>query len=189
MAKLVILDRDGVINVYREHGVRNPGDLELLPGSATAIARLNRAGIAVAMATNQSIIGRGVIGEDELTAIHRYLFDLLAREDAHIDLACVCCDPPDATSARHKPGPAMLDEAMRCLGATSSETIVIGDGLDDIEAAASAGCARILVRTGTGARVQAAGIPDWVLPISVHVDLAAAVAAILGDHGLKTDVA
>jgi D-glycero-D-manno-heptose 1,7-bisphosphate phosphatase len=184
VAKLAVLDRDGVINVYREHGVRHPGELVLLPGSATAIGRLNRAGIKVAIATNQSIVSRGIITEEELSTIHACLFDALKREGAYIDLLCFCCEPG---SDRYKPGAGMVLEALRRFDAVPVHTPVIGDDLDDLEAGASAGCQRILVRTGKGAALQARGIPQKVLPVSVFADLAAAVDALLDAAGKNPD--
>lgn len=182
MVRLVLLDRDGTINVDRPESVRTPAELALIPGAAAAIARLNGAGVVVAVVTNQSIVGRGVVAQDMLDRIHEELRDRLAREaGARLDALYVCVDPPDRAGERRKPNPGMLREALRRFGAEASETPMIGDDLRDLQAAKAAGCPRFLVRTGKGAATQAAGVPAELLPVAVHADLAAAVAAYLGD--------
>lgn len=178
--RLVLIDRDGVLNEETGHYVKHPGELRLIPGSARAVARLNRAGIRVAVCTNQACVGRGIIDEAMLARIHAQLHDILASEGAHLDEIFYCTDVPWVTTRRRKPGPGMLEEAMRRFGASPAETPMIGDNLRDLEAALAAGCIRHLVRTGHGAKVQAAGLPPAVLPVRVHDDLAAAVDALLG---------
>lgn len=176
---MLLLDRDGVINIDRPDSVKSPDELVLLPGSAAAIARLNVARITVAVVTNQSVVGRGVISAGQLDAIHERLAGLLAREGARLDALHVCTDPPGAPSQRRKPRPGMLIEALRRFAAEPHQTPMIGDDLRDLEAAHAAGCPRVLVRTGKGAATQAAGIPASLLPVAVHADLAAAVDALL----------
>jgi D-glycero-D-manno-heptose 1,7-bisphosphate phosphatase len=176
---LVLLDRDGVINVDRRDSVKSPDELVLIAGSAAAIARLNVAKIRVAVVTNQSVVGRGVISARQLEAIHARLGELLAGEGARLDGLFVCTDPPAAPSTRRKPRPGMLIEALGRFGAEPGRTPMIGDDLRDLEAAHAAGCPRVLVRTGKGAATQAAGIPAALLPVAVHADLAAAVDALL----------
>ncbi len=178
--RLVLLDRDGVLNEDSSNYVKNPGELRMIPGSARAVARLNRASLKVAVCTNQSAVGRGIIEPAMLERIHERLAEELAREGARIDAIFVCPDPPWAATRRRKPGPGMLEEALRRFSANPAETPMIGDNRTALEAAAAAGCPRHLVRTGHGARVQAEGIPPALLPVRVHDDLAAAVAALLG---------
>lgn len=179
MGRLVLLDRDGVVNVDRSDSVKRLDELVLIPGSAAAIARLNASGIKVAVVTNQSVVGRGVIPARQLEVIHERLAELLAREGARLDGLFVCTDPPGAPSQRRKPRPGMLIEALQRFGARPAETPMIGDDLRDLEAAHAAGCPRVLVRTGKGAATQAAGVPAALLPVAVHADLAAAVDALL----------
>lgn len=177
--KLVLLDRDGVLNEDRPDYVKNPGELVMLPGAARAVARLNQAGFAIAICTNQAAIAKGIFDEAMLARIHDKLRDALAREGAKLDAIFHC---PDAhPSPRRKPEPGMLREALRRFDADASATPFVGDSLRDLQAATKAGCPRHLVRTGHGAAIQAAGIPAEVLPVRVHDDLAAAVASILGD--------
>ena len=179
MTRLILLDRDGVLNVDKGDFVKHPGELEIIPGSARAVARLNQAGVRVAICTNQSVVGRGIIGRDQLDRIHRELAERLAAEGARIDLLLDCTDHPDRPSPRRKPQPAMLLEALRHFGARPADTPMVGDTLRDLQAAQRAGCKRVLVRTGQGRKTQGAGLPEEVLPVTVLEDLAAAVDAYL----------
>jgi D-glycero-D-manno-heptose 1,7-bisphosphate phosphatase len=179
VGRLVLLDRDGVINVDRSDSVKSQDELILISGSAAAIGRLNAAGIKVAVVTNQSVVGRGIIPPRQLDVIHERLAEMLAREGARLDALFVCTDPPGAPSQRRKPRPGMLIEAMQRFSAQPHATPMIGDDLRDLEAAHAAGCPRVLVRTGKGVATQAAGVPPVLLPVAVHADLATAVAALL----------
>lgn len=178
--RLVLIDRDGVLNVNREDYVKNPGELEMIPGSAEAVARLNAAGVLVAVCTNQSPIGRGMFDEAMLARIHDRLREELARAGARLDAIFHCPDAPGAPSACRKPAPGMLREALRRFGASAGETPFVGDSLSDMQAAFAAGCPRHLVRTGHGARTLAAGLPGELLPVRVHETFADAVEALLG---------
>lgn len=179
MTRLMLLDRDGVLNVDRGDFVKHPGELEMIPGAARAVARLNRAGVRVAVCTNQSVVGRGIIGREGLERIHLALAERLAADGAKLDLLLCCEDHPDRPSPRRKPQPAMLIEALRHFGAEPAATAMVGDKLIDLQAAQRAGCRRVLVRTGQGRRTQAGGLPDEVLPVAVHDDLGQAVDAYL----------
>jgi D-glycero-D-manno-heptose 1,7-bisphosphate phosphatase len=179
MTRLILLDRDGVLNVDKGDFVKHPGELEIIGGAGRAVARLNQAGVRVAVCTNQSVVGRGIIGPDQLDAIHRALAERLAAEGARLDLLLACTDHPDRPGPRRKPQPGMLVEALRRFDAEPGVTPMIGDTLRDLQAAQRAGCKRVLVRTGQGRQTQAAGLPDEVLPVAVHADLAAAVDAYL----------
>ena len=178
--KLVLIDRDGVINDEIGGYIRSPGDIRMIPGSARAIARLNNAGIKLAVCTNQSVVGRGMIDMAMLEKIHEHIRRELARDGGRIDAWFICTDHPDRATRRRKPGPGMLEEALAQFKAAPSDTPMIGDNLRDLEAAVAVGCPRHLVRTGHGAKAQAEGIPAAVLPVRVHDDLAAAVTALLG---------
>ena len=178
--RLVLIDRDGVLNEESADRIKHPGELIMIAGAAAAVASLNRAGVKVAVCTNQAVVGRGIIGQDMLDRIHDHLRDQLARAGAHLDALFFCTDPPWAATPRRKPGPGMLAEALRRFGAAAPETPMIGDSLADLQAAATLGCPRHLVRTGFGVRTQGAGVPETVLPVTVHDDLATAVAHLLG---------
>jgi len=177
--RLVLLDRDGVLNADRPDSVKSPVELVLLPGAAGAVRRLNEAGRLVAVCTNQGVVGRGIIDEAMLARIHEKLRAELAREGARLDALIHCSDHPRQAGPRRKPAPGMLREAMARFRLPPAETVMIGDGLADLEAAAAAGCQRILVRSGKGRATQAAGLPAHLLPVAVHEDLAGVVAALL----------
>lgn len=177
--RMVILDRDGVLNLDRPDCVKSPDELILIPGAAEAVARLNRAGIAVAVATNQSVVGRGIIDERMLARIHEKLRVELAKAGGHIDDLRVAPDAPDAATERRKPGTGMLREALEKFAADPAESPVIGDALRDLSAAAELGCPRILVHTGKGVATLAAGIPPSLEPVAVYDDLWDAVDALI----------
>ena len=177
--RLVLLDRDGVLNENRADYVKHPDELVLLPGAGKAIARLNQAGIRVAVVTNQSVVGRGIIAESMLCQIHDHLRHTLKKEGARLDAIFYCTDTPDAAGPRRKPNPGMLTEALERFSASPATTPMIGDALRDLEAGAALGCPRILVRTGNGAVTQAAGLPEGVLPVAVYENLSEAVDSLL----------
>jgi D-glycero-D-manno-heptose 1,7-bisphosphate phosphatase len=183
MTRLVLLDRDGVLNEDREDYVKTPEELVLIPRSAAAVARLANAGFRVAVVTNQSAVGRGIITEAELDAIHAALEAALANDGAALDAIYVAPDAPDAATERRKPGPGMLLEALRDFGAEPGETAMVGDTLRDMEAAKAAGCARILVRSGKGRATLAAGLPHSVKPVEVVDDLWQAADLLISKHG------
>ena len=156
MLKLVLLDRDGVINHDSENYVKTPDEWTLIPGSAAAIGTLNKAGLIVAICSNQSGIGRGILTDSALELIHRKMHDALREAGAHIDRVYVCPHHPDDDCECRKPRPGMLIRAMNEFGASPDQTCFVGDSLRDIEAAIAAGCYPILVRTGNGRRDEAA---------------------------------
>jgi D-glycero-D-manno-heptose 1,7-bisphosphate phosphatase len=183
MTALVLLDRDGVLNVNRDDYVKSPAELVMIDGAAAAVARLNAAGKMVAVVTNQSAVGRGIIDQGMLDRIHDALRDHLRRAGARVEAIFACTDPPWAASDRRKPGPGMIREALRLFRVAPDAAVMIGDSLRDLQAARTADVSRILVRTGHGAETQRAGIPQAVLPVAVHESLTEAVDALLGFPG------
>jgi D-glycero-D-manno-heptose 1,7-bisphosphate phosphatase len=177
--RLVLLDRDGVLNADREDSVKTPAELVMLPGAGEAVARLNNAGRLVALISNQSVVGRGIIDAAMLARIQERLTDELARAGAKLDAVFYCTDAPHAAGPRRKPAPGMLFEAMRQFRIAAEDTVMIGDQLSDLEAASAAGCRRILLRSGKGAASQAEGLPRHVLPVAVCEDLSSAVDRVL----------
>ncbi|MBS0185191.1 MAG: HAD-IIIA family hydrolase [Proteobacteria bacterium] len=178
--KLVLLDRDGVINVSPGKSyVMSPSEMKLIKGAGNAIACLNKAQIKVAIITNQSIVGQGSLTLQDLDQIHEHLFLLLKKENASIDKIFFCPDAPYAPTHRRKPNPGMIHEALDFFKAEAQDTPFIGDSLTDLEAAFKAGCPRHLVRTGHGKEVEKKGIPIEYLPVIVHADLEAAVKYLL----------
>lgn len=166
---LLLLDRDGVINEDLTTGVRHKQELVLLPQVPQSIARLNQAGIPVAVITNQANVGRGILSPKELEEIHYHLQVLLSASGAKIDHFFVC---PDATfSPRRKPAPGMLFEALQLFHKSPQEALMVGDALRDLEAAAAAGCPSILVKTGKGQETLKAGFVKEVAPWKVCENL------------------
>ncbi len=175
--KLIILDRDGVINYDSDDYIRSADEFVPLPGSLAAIARLKQAGWTVAVATNQSGIARGYYDEATLTAMHDKLARLLAEKGAAIDYLVWCPHGPDDACACRKPQPGMYQAIARHFKTDLKDIPVIGDSLRDLEAARAVGARPILVRTGKGERTLAAG--HDLAGIPVYADLAEAVDTLL----------
>jgi len=175
--KLVILDRDGVINADSPQFIKNPAEWHPLPGSLEAIARLNQNGYRVVVATNQSGIGRGLFDMDMLNQIHEKMHKALFAIGGRIDAIFYCPHADDAGCACRKPKPGMFERISQTLNSALDEVPAIGDSLRDLQAAAAAGCQPILVLTGKGERTRAEGN----LPAGTRIfpDLAQAVDAIL----------
>ena len=150
MIKLVILDRDGVINEDSPNFVKSPEEWRAIPGSLEAIALLNKAHILVAIASNQSGIARGLFSEIELDAIHQKMAHELMAHQGHIDKIFYCPHGPDKNCECRKPKPGLLLQAMHYFKVTPNETCFVGDSQRDIDAAISAHCQPILVCTGNG---------------------------------------
>ena len=177
---LVLLDRDGVINHDSPTGITSVDGLRIIEGSAEAIARLNAAQIKLAVVTNQSVVGKGLITREELDAIHEKLKQMLQSVGAHLDGLYVCTDHPNQPTHRRKPEPGMLLEALGEFSASPAETPMVGDALRDLQAACSAGCIPHLVRTGKGAQTEQNEGFKVLGEIAVHDNLAAFADQLLG---------
>lgn len=178
--KLVILDRDGVINEDSDAFIRSPDAWVPLPGSLDAIARLNRAGWRVVIATNQSGLRRKLFDIETLNRIHDKMNRQLAEVGARVDaiFICPCLDRERCTC--RKPAPGMLHEIGERLRTPLDAVPYVGDKPTDLQAARAAGAQPWLVRTGRGAQTEA-GVtlgPD----ARVFDDLAAAADALLGEQ-------
>jgi D-glycero-D-manno-heptose 1,7-bisphosphate phosphatase len=145
----VLLDRDGVITRRRDDYVTSPDEVEVLPGSAEAIARLCAAGYRVAVVTNQSAVGRGLMTMDTLETIHRGLDAVIRAAGGEISEYLVCPHLPDAGCDCRKPRPGLLLEAGRRLGVDLDSTFMVGDQPSDVIAALAAGCRPILLEENT----------------------------------------
>ena len=175
--KLVILDRDGVINYDSEHFIKSPAEWKPLPGSLEAIAKLTQAGYRVVVATNQSGIGRGLFDMDTLNAMHTKMHRAVQTLGGRIDAVFYCPHAADSNCSCRKPRPGMLQRIGDCFNADLSDVPAVGDSLCDLVAAAAVGAKPILVLTGKGERTQAnETLPEGTL---VFPDLAAAVEHIL----------
>jgi D-glycero-D-manno-heptose 1,7-bisphosphate phosphatase len=175
--KLVILDRDGVINFDSAEYIKSPAEWKPIPGSLEAISRLNHAGYHVVVATNQSGIGRGLFEVAALNAIHDKMHKALAHAGGRIDAVFFCPHGADAGCTCRKPKPGLLEEIAHRFNTELAGVPCIGDSLRDLEAATAVNAQAILVLTGKGKQTQAAG----GLPRNVrtYADLDEAVKAIV----------
>ena len=171
--QLVILDRDGVINEDSDEYIKSVDEFVPLPGSLAAIARLNRAGYTVAVATNQSGVGRGLFDLATLGAMHDKLQRLLAKEGGKVDRIFFCPHTPDGACDCRKPLPGLMQQIAAHYKTPLTDVPVIGDSLRDLEAARAVGARPLLVKTGKGQRTLAAG--EGLDDVPVYADLAAAV--------------
>lgn len=176
---LVLLDRDGVINKDLPQGVLSPEKFEMFSYVPSSLALLKQAGFKLAIVTNQSAIGSGLLTEETLEKIHTGLQDKLLSAGAMIDRFYFCPDSPDKPTHRRKPNPGMLEEALHDFKADPKHTPVVGDALRDLEAAAKIGCPRILVKTGKGEKTLEKGIPSHLHPVTIVRDLEEAARYIL----------
>ena len=148
--KLIILDRDGVINEDSDQYIKSPSEWIPIPGSMEAIARLNRGGYRVVVATNQSGIARGMFDIETLSAIHKKMHDLASTTGAHIEGIFFCPHGPEDRCQCRKPKPGLFQEITARLGIELTNVPVVGDSLRDLQAGAHEGCKPFLVKTGKG---------------------------------------
>ena len=148
--KLIVLDRDGVINQEIDGPVVSPQDWEPIEGSLDAIARLNQAGYQVAVVTNQSGIARGVLSVDELHAVHQTMHEQVIQAGGRIDTVVFCPHSESDECDCRKPAPGMLYTLSERLDVDLTKVAVVGDSLKDIQAAMAAAAQPVLVRTGKG---------------------------------------
>jgi D-glycero-D-manno-heptose 1,7-bisphosphate phosphatase len=174
--KLVVLDRDGTINEDRDDYVKSADEWTPLPGALEAIARLNHAGWHVAIASNQSGLGRGLFDMAALNTMHIKMNQLLARQGGRVDAVFFCPHAPDEACDCRKPLPGLFQQIANRYGIEMNGVPVVGDSLRDLQAGAAVGCEPHLVCTG-----KAGGLDDGQLQqllaqvpgATVHADLAA----------------
>ena len=176
--KLVILDRDGVINYDSDRYIKSPEEWKAIPGSVEAISHLNQAGYRVVVATNQSGVARGLFDMATLNAIHQKMMDTLAQQGAMLDAIFFCPHANEARCNCRKPATGMFEEIQQRYNIPLSHVPAIGDSLRDLTAAAQAGAQPMLVLTGKGQKTREAGhLPEGT---RVFADLAEAVRSIIG---------
>lgn len=176
--KIVILDRDGVINEDSGDFVKSVSEWKPIPGSLQAIARMCHAGYRVYVASNQSGIGRGLFDYDALFAIHDKLQRALADMGGRVEAIAYAPDHPGRATGMRKPAPGMLLDLGRRLGVSLRGVHAVGDSMRDIEAAQAAGATPVLVRTGFGRETEAA-LGAKREGVTVYNDLAAFAAALI----------
>ncbi|MFC5472623.1 D-glycero-beta-D-manno-heptose 1,7-bisphosphate 7-phosphatase [Paraherbaspirillum soli] len=176
--KLIILDRDGVINQDSDAFIKSPDEWQPIRGSLEAIARLNQAGYRVVVATNQSGIARGLFDMQALTAIHQKMNSAAQLVGAEIDAIFFCPHAADDNCDCRKPKAGMFhDIARRFDISLRGGVVTVGDSLRDLQAGFIAGCAPYLVLTGKGEKTcEKGGLPPGTL---IYPDLSAAVDFIL----------
>jgi D-glycero-D-manno-heptose 1,7-bisphosphate phosphatase len=186
---LLVLDRDGVINEDSDDYIRGLQDWRPIPGSVEAIAALSKAGYRIAIATNQSGLGRGLFTRHELEEIHHHLRQAVERLGGEIAGIYYCPHLPGAGCHCRKPDTGLLTAIELGLGEPVAGAYFIGDSLKDLQCAQAAGCQPVLVKTGKGsntlAELQGSTSPlANAADVPVFDDLAAAAKAILATDPL-----
>jgi D-glycero-D-manno-heptose 1,7-bisphosphate phosphatase len=175
--KLLIMERDGVINEDLDTAVKSPAEWKPIPGSLAAIARLHRAGWRVVVATNQSGIARKLLDLDDLALIHDKMHRAVAEAGGLIDAVFFCPHAADEGCECHKPKPGLYLDIARRLRVDLNSVPVIGHSLADLQAARTVGAHPILVKTGKGSETLTH--PNLGSDVSVFKDLTSAVDGLL----------
>lgn len=174
--KLIILDRDGVINYDSAHYIQTPDEWKPIPGSLEAIARLTQMGYRVVVATNQSGISRGLLDMAALNAINDKMWKAVNQVGGRVDAMFFC---PHANADKcdcRKPATGMFTEIAQRFGLELHSVPAVGDSLRDLLTAAAAGAIPLLVLTGKGKKTrEEGGLPEHT---RIYADLAAAVDAL-----------
>lgn len=179
-ADLVILDRDGVINVDSPEYIKSPEEWHPIPGSLEAIALLNQKGYQVAIATNQSGLGRGLFKLSDLEAIHNRLRQELILVEGKIDAIFYCPHLPSDHCHCRKPKPGLFWQIRDYFQIDLGQVYAVGDSLRDWEAATSVGAHPVLVLTGNGQKT----LDQIKTPSLVFNDLISFVQTLPDFHGL-----
>ncbi len=183
--KLIILDRDGTINVDRDDFVKSVDEWVPLPGALEAIARLNHAGWHVVVASNQSGLGRGLFDAATLNAMHSKMQKLLAAQGGKIDAIFYCPHTADEACHCRKPMPGLFEKIIEryALDTAVQAVHTVGDTLRDLQAGAAVGCVPHLVLTGKGEKYKTMALaPEFPDATKMHADLAA-----FATHLLQSD--
>mgnify|MGYP000361913261 CR=1 FL=1 len=154
-SKLIVLDRDGVINYDSDDYVKSVDEWIPLPGSIEALAKLTQAGFKIAIATNQSGISRGYFTVATLDAMHQKMLTLASKAGAKIDYIAYCPHGPDDNCDCRKPLPGLIHQIEKALNMNAKGCYMVGDSLRDLQAGSAAGLKPALVLTGKGERTQA----------------------------------
>ena len=178
MLKLLILDRDGVINYDSDAYIKSVEEWIPLPGAIEAIAQLSKAGWTVAIATNQSGIARGYYDSATLDAMHARLRTLVAEQGGEVGLVVYCPHGPDEGCDCRKPKPGMLKIIAEHYKVPLAGIWFVGDSLGDLEAAKAVDSQPVLVKTGKGEKTQAKNLPVGTL---IFDDLAAVAAELINN--------
>jgi histidinol-phosphate phosphatase family protein len=170
--KAVLFDRDGTLVADVPYN-GDPGRVVVMPGAREAVERVRAAGVATAVVSNQSGVGRGLLRVEQVEAVNRRVEELLGPLGPWM----VCLHGPGDGCRCRKPGPGLIEAAAGALGVEPGECVVIGDIGADVEAARAAGARAVLVPTGVTRAEEVAAAPE------VAADLLAAVELVLGAAG------
>ncbi|MBP7394364.1 MAG: D-glycero-beta-D-manno-heptose 1,7-bisphosphate 7-phosphatase [Zoogloea sp.] len=174
--KIIVLDRDGVINFDSDQFIKKPEEWKPIPGSLEAIARLNESGWRVIVASNQSGVGRGLFDMDTLNAINEKMTKALGQAGGRLDAIFFCPHTADSTCDCRKPKPGMFLQIAERFNADMKDVPVVGDSLRDLQAGVAVGCKPYLVLTGKGSKTQTD--PDLPEGTQIFPDLAAVAAQL-----------
>jgi D-glycero-D-manno-heptose 1,7-bisphosphate phosphatase len=181
MNRAVFLDRDGTLIEERDY-LHRPEDVVIFPGTGKALARLQKAGFALFIVSNQSGVGRGYFTLADVEHVNQHLVDHLARENIQFKKVYIAPEAPDAPSRGRKPSPQFLFDAREEFALNLSESFMVGDKLIDLECGWNAGVKKsILVRTGYGAECERSS-PGKIHRAVVVDDLIAAAHYILNEN-------
>lgn len=181
--KLIILDRDGVINEDSDDYIKSPDEWIPVPGSLDAVARLNHAGYSVAIASNQSGIARGYFSLETLAAMSVKMNDMLSPLGGRIDAMFFCPHGPKDGCDCRKPRPGMLTEIGNRFQTSLANVLFVGDNINDVKAAQAAGAKPVLVKTGKGEQTAGLMAENNIMNVPVYDDLADVVNSILEGYG------
>lgn len=177
--KIIILDRDGVINEDSDFYIKSPDEWIPIPGSLEGIARLNHGGYRVVVASNQSGLARGLFTIDDLNAMHRKMHRELARVGGQIESTFFCPHGPDDDCRCRKPRPGLFEQIAYRLRRDLTFAPAVGDSLRDIEAALAVGAAPVLVLTGKGTQTLRSLPRALMQKVQVFTDLSAVADALV----------
>jgi D-glycero-D-manno-heptose 1,7-bisphosphate phosphatase len=178
--KIIVLDRDGVINHDSDDYIKSAKEFIPIKGSIPAIARLFEAGFRVVIATNQSGLARGYFDEDQLSEIHHLMCSMVEEAGGAIDGIFYCPHHPNEGCSCRKPGTGLLVQIQNEFACKLQGCYFVGDSLKDIQAARAFDCNPILVRTGKGFITEQALRESNDRPVPTYDNLASAVSTILG---------
>jgi histidinol-phosphate phosphatase family protein len=175
MRRVILVDRDGVLNEDRADYVKSPAELKLIPQAVEALRLLRKAGFRVLVITNQACVGKGIITLAQLEAIHEELAKQVEVHGGRIDGFYVCPHAPWEGCECRKPSPGLIFLAISDWGFDPQETWMVGDSERDIAAARAAGCRAAMVRSGKTKR-----LPEALAEVPVFDSLLEFTSFLLG---------
>ncbi|AFL74746.1 D-glycero-beta-D-manno-heptose 1,7-bisphosphate 7-phosphatase [Thiocystis violascens] len=186
-SRVLILDRDGVINEDSDAYIKSPDEWIPLPGSIDAIARLTYAGYRIAIATNQSGVARGLLSLSDLNTMHQFMRDVITAQGGRIEMIAFCPHSPDENCQCRKPKSGLLEEIAKRMNVDLTGVPFVGDTYSDLCAARLVGAAPYLVMTGKGTltlnRIQQQDPIDLLQDVRVFQDLGSVANRLLLQQG------